>query len=431
MVRYLRGVVRRRPRTALLILLLVVLLGLGLGGYGYAQHQWQAAQAAVKENRLDDARSPLDRCLLLWPGSVPVRLLAARAARLRGDFASAETHLNHALKLQNGATEAIQLEFLLMRVQRGDVDDVAPALVDLVESKHPDAPMILETLTGAYLYNHRYRPALACVNRWMEEVPDSAQPLHLRGWILERMNSREDAINTYRRALEIDPDHVSVRLRLAEILMDRSNAPEASQHLELLRSKYPDRADILARLGQCRYLQGQPEEARPLLEAAVEKLPKDPLVLISLARLELQAERPERAEEWLRRALEVDPADLEALYTLVTSLELQRRREAAAAALKRYQKTRTLMERSVQLLRDEAEQSSTSAETAFEIGATFLDLAQERPGLHWLHEALRRDPDHQPTHAKLAEHYERKNELQKAAAHRRRLAPKDRQTSGP
>ena len=57
-----------------------------------------------------------------------LHLLAARAARLTADFEGAEAHLKRCLKLQQGATEATQLEFLLMRAQTGEEDVVAPAL---------------------------------------------------------------------------------------------------------------------------------------------------------------------------------------------------------------------------------------------------------------------------------------------------------------
>ena len=130
---------RRRPRTTALVLALLVLSATPVGLYAYAQHQWHAAQAAVKAGRLDEAQRSLDCCLLLWPRSIPVHLLAARTARMRGDFEGAETHLNRCLKLNHGASEAIQLEFLLMRVQGGEEDEVAPELISLyVENNSPD-----------------------------------------------------------------------------------------------------------------------------------------------------------------------------------------------------------------------------------------------------------------------------------------------------
>ena len=153
MLRSVWSVIRRRPRTTALIVVLLALAGTGSGLYLYALRQWHEAELAVKESRLDDARGKLALSLRVWPRSPAVHFLAARAARLRGDFADAEAHLNRCKELEHGASDAVKLEFLLMRVQGGDVDGVAPELRRCVENDHREAPMILETLARAYLNN--------------------------------------------------------------------------------------------------------------------------------------------------------------------------------------------------------------------------------------------------------------------------------------
>jgi tetratricopeptide (TPR) repeat protein len=417
--------VRRHPKTAVLVL---VLLGLG-GTYAYALRQWQMAGAVVKD-RPAEARSRLGLCLLVWPRSVEVHLLAARAARLSGDFAAAEAHLNRCLKLQHGATEAIQVEFLLMRVQRGEEDEVAPELFALyVDRNSPEAPLILETLAWAYMYNLRYGPAFNCLSRWAALAPDSAEPLRWRGWVLERLNDPEGAMKDYQRALELDPDLVPVRLRLAEMFLERSSPPKALPHLEWLMRRCPDRPDVAARLGECRYLQGDSVEARRLLEAVVERLPNDARVLIPLAKLELEANRPARAEQWVRRALKVDPTDTEAEFTLAASLQAQGRWDEAKAVQEQHRKDTAMLKRVAQVLQRDGERASTDAADLSELGTLFL-RTNPRAGLYWLHRALERDPRHRPAHQALAEYYEGKGDLEKAAAHRRHLKP-DREAALP
>jgi tetratricopeptide (TPR) repeat protein len=414
---------RRRPWTAALLLAVVLLTGAGAVLAWYIFHQWDAAQAAVKEGRQADAQRCLDVCLFVWPRSVPVHLLAARAARMRGDFAEAEAHLNRCLKLQNGSTEDVQLEFLLMRVQGGEADAVAPLLLKYVDVKHPESALILQTLSRAYMHNMRLRPALDALNRWIQLAPDQAQPYFWRGWVLERLNATDEAMKDYLRSLDLDPDLVAARLRVAEIFLDRSNAPEALRHLERLRHQCPDRADVMARLGQCLFLQGHAAEARQLLEAAVEKLPDDAPLLVHLAKLELDEAppRPVEAEKWLRRLLQVDPYDQEGLYTLVSSLRLQGRQEEAAAALERYEQQKALLKRANKLLQDEAEHPTNDPAVAAEAGTLLLRIGQDRLGLYWLHQALEGDPGNQPAHRALTDYYERKGDREQAAAHRRQL----------
>jgi tetratricopeptide (TPR) repeat protein len=405
------------------VLALLMLVGTGVGLYVYALVQWQAAQAAVNANQLDEAQRSLDICLFLWPRSIPVHLLAARASRLRGDFEGAEAHLNRCLKLNHGATEAIQLEFLLLRAQGGEVDDVVSDLFALyVDRNSPESPVILETLSRAYIVTLRYGPAFACLSRWSELAPDSAEPLRWRGWILERLSDQEGAMKEYKRALELDPDLVPARLRLAEMYLERSDPLTALPHLERLNRQYPDRADIMARLGQCRFLQGESREARRLLEAAAEQLPKDSVVLLNLAKLEVQEDQPAKAEEWLRRALQVDPTDTEAEFRLAGVLRAQGRSEEANAMLARHDKDRETLKRVGLTLRQDADNPSHDPAALTEVGVLFLP-SNERIGRYWLNRALQLDANYQPAHQALADYYDRKGDLERASAHRRQLKP--------
>jgi predicted Zn-dependent protease len=423
MLQSLGKVVRRRPKTTALVLALLVLAGTAVGLYAYALRQWHTAQAAVKNGRPADARPGLDLCLAVWPRSVPVHLLAARAARLSGDFDGAEAHLNRCLQLQGGATDAIQLEFLLMRVQTGEEDSVGPVLWARVENRDPETPLILETLARAYVRNYHLEPALTCLDRWIQEAPDAAQPLFLRGWVRERLHASQEALSDYQRALELDPDLFPARLRLAEIYLEKSDPPSALPHLERLSRQHPDRPEVLARLGQCRFLQGQTDEARRLLEAAVEKLPNDPSLLVCLGKLDLQENRSAEAEQWLRRAVKADPYDLEAQYTLATCLQSQGRRDEAAAAMEECRQKRARLTEADRLLETmAADRSPDDPQAAAEVGTALLRVGQERQGVYWLEQALKRDPRYVPAHKALAEYYKTKGDRAQAAAHRRWLA---------
>jgi predicted Zn-dependent protease len=419
MLRSLAGVVRRRPRTTVLLLTLVLLAGAGAGLYGYALYQWRAAGDDLKGERPREARRRLGVCLLLWPHDPRVQLRAARAARLTGDYAAAEAHLKECTRLERGATQAIQLEFLLMRVQRGEEEEVESALFQFVENKHPDRFLILDTLARSYMRNLRYGPAHACLTRWIKEAPDNPRPCYWRGWVLERLNNHKQAMRDYRRALELDPELAQVRLRVAEILLEDKQPREALPHLLRLRKQFPRRADVMARLGQCYYLQGRQQEARQLLEAAVKQLPNDPQLLLHLARLELVARRPARAEQWLRRALKVNPFEPDALYSLATSLRYLGREKEADDALTRYKKMNGLLQEANQLLQEEAKSPSQDPAAACKIGGLLLRIGQEDRGLYWLDQALLRQRGYKPAHEALANYFEKKGDRVRAAAHRR------------
>jgi tetratricopeptide (TPR) repeat protein len=421
MASYVPRLIREHSRATAVALGLLVLAGTGAGLYAYALRQWDAAGLAIKEDRPDEARKRLRVCLFLWPRSVPVHLLAARAARLSEDLPEAEAHLNRCLRLQGGATEAVQLEFLLLRVQAGEADEVAPALVEVIENKHPETPLILETLARHYMHHLRYHQAYAYLTRWIEDAPETPKPYRWRGWVYERLNKSKPAMDDYLRALELDPEIVEVRLRVAEMLLEDNNPQEALPHLERLIARFPDRPDIMARLGQCRFLQGDSAGARRLLEQAEKKLPDDAPLLIHLAKLDLQEGHLARAENLSYRVLKVDPTDTEARYTLVAVLRLQGRSREADAELERFQEYKSLVQQTNRLLKQEAESPSGDAATASEIGRLLLRTGRDQLALYWLDQALQRDPAYEPAHRALADYYDARGEHDKAAPHRRRL----------
>jgi tetratricopeptide (TPR) repeat protein len=411
---------RRRPWVALIVAALVLTLTVLAGGW-YVHHQWEAAQTDLASDRPREALARLEFCLLFWPRDPELHLLAARAARLTGDTRAAETYLNRCLKLHGGATEEVQLEFLLLRVQTGEIEEVAPTLVNCVEKGHPKSPLILETMAGAYMARLRYRSALACLSRWIEVSPDTAKAHYWRGLVLERLNQHKDAAKDYHRALQLDPGLFRARLRVAELLLEDKRTPEALSHLERLYREKPDHAEVRARLGICRYLLNERDEARRLMEAAVVDLPKDPSLLVHLAKLDLEQGRAPEAERRLRKVLKMDPADTEALHNLVNALQFQGRTEDAAVALKEYQKAKAQVDRVNQLLREVTDSRSATPADFAEVGELLLRIGRDRQGVYWLELALEREPGQLRAHAALADHYEKRGEHERAESHRRWL----------
>lgn len=415
--------IRRRPKTTLVLVVAAVLAGTAAGFYGHAVREWRRAVVAVREGRPAEARDRLETCLRVWPNDPNVHRLAARAARQTGDFVAAESHLTTCLRLEGGASEDTQLEFLLMRALTGEIDEVSELLLGYVDRGHPDAQLVLETLSAVHMRHYRYGPAHYALRRWVEAFPEAAKPHHYRGWVLERMNQPKAALDDYLRGLELDPGMDQVRLRVAEMYLEDKQPLSALPHLELLQARMPDRAEVLARLGQCWYLQGRHAEARGLLERAIQQMPDDPGVLLYLGRLDVEEGQPARAEQRLRRALAADPSDTEVRYVLVRSLHLQGKEAAAAAEQAEYERHKALLERANHLLQEEARRPAAPHDPApaTEIGGLLLQIGQDRQGLYWMDTALARDPGYRPAHQVLADYFERKGDTERAAAHRKFL----------
>jgi predicted Zn-dependent protease len=393
------------------------------GFWQYALYQWNAAKTDLAEDRVPSARSRLAFCTRVWPKSTDVHLLAARADRRIGDLPSAESHLNRCLELQGGSTEAIQLEFLLMRVQSGEVDTLAQPLFESVQQGNPEYAAILETIALTYIKRLRYRPAAVCLSIWAERQPDLPKIYHWRGWVFERMNNSKAAMADYQKVIELNPDHFAARLRLAEMLLEDKQAPEATPHLERLYQKHPNDPHVLARLGACRFLEGRVAEARKFMEAAVVHLPDDPVLLCGLANLEMQENHPKEAERYLRTVLASDPSDTEALFILSSVLQAQERTDEAAVVLAEYEKKRQTVDRINDLLKDVADSPKATASDYAEIGELFLSIGREKHGVYWLEHALTLNPNHPGANRALAVHNERKTQEGGSGSNRVKSTP--------
>jgi tetratricopeptide (TPR) repeat protein len=402
-------------------LVFLVALAFALATWVSARMQWQAALAALADDRPKDAQARLALPLALWRWNPEVHVMAARAARMSGDLTGAEALLKRSLQLAGGATGPAQLEFLLLRVQTGDVDQVSPALIEAADKGHAEAPLILSTLSVAYMNHLRYRPAYACLSRWIELRPDAVKAYQFRGWVLERMNRHKEAMTDYQKALDLDPDLVPVRLAMAEMLLEDNQPQKALPHLERLYEQVPDHPLVQARLGTCRFLQGNAKEARRLLESAIVHLPNDPPLQIQLARLDDQEGRNAEAEQRLRKVVQADPSDVEAYFALYNAVEAQGRTDEAAEIKKEYERSKVVLDRTTTLLREVVDRPNARVADYVELGQLLVEIKQESRGLFWLYEALERDPDNQQAHRLLATYHERKGDLDKAAAHRRHL----------
>lgn len=407
-----------RHSRVVLVTLLSILLFTAFGLRWFAWSAYNSAERDLAADRPVEAAKRLEFVRTILWRSPEAHLLSARAARLIGDLPGAEQYLNRTIELV-GRTERIQLEFLLLRVQTGEVDQLSGVLFDLVEKNHPETAIILESLARAYLVKLRYMPAYSCLSYWIERQPELAKPYQWRGWVLERLDNAPAARKDYDRALEIDPDLVPVRLRIAEMYLEDKQAPKALPHLEHCLHIAPRDAHVQARLGACQFLLGQFEPARRNMEAALIHLPNDPALLVALAELELQEGRNPEAETYLHRVLATDPSDTEALYKLASLLGLEGRSEESAKVMAEYDRKKALVDRTNDLLQAIAKSKAPSADDSAEVGRALLEIGREKLGIYWLEKAIESNPGHIVAHGALARHYEKTGDPARAAEHRR------------
>lgn len=414
----------RHPWRVALVLALLVPAGWFGERHLRAFRHYRAGQRSFEDRDFDQALEHLDACLALWPDSPSTHLLAARAARQAGKPGLASKHLESCRRL-GGPAERVVLERYLLRAREGDLAGVEKKLLTFVRRRDPDAPLILDVLTERWLLGFRLEKARLYLEQWLELQPGNREAVVRQAWLDERLFRFAEAIDGYRQALEQAPErdrkaNDRVRLRLAELLLQRFRAREALEHFEVIHERQPQNKDVLLGLARCRRELGQPEQAAALLDELLALEPRSAPALGERGRLALEAGQTKRAEAWLRRAVELAPFDRRILNDLCACLQRNGHREEVARWRKRLDRIHAdegEMARLMKAVMRKLDDPSLRQQ----IGELFLRNGMREDGRRWLLSALTLDPWHAPSHESLARDHEAHGETQQALSHRRAL----------
>jgi predicted Zn-dependent protease len=422
----------QRPRSALAALLTLTVLSLSVypllsfieGRYLQPRRDYRLAVTALERRDFENARRHLARCLEARPNDAAYQFLAARAARRAGNLEEAEVHLFACQRLEEegGATPGgdTRLEWALLQAQRGQLADVEGFLRARLREDHPDSLLIWETLSWELMWSGRYTEALDCLNRWLKRRPEDYEALVRRAWVAEHLFDIQAALDDYGKALSVDPKQDQVRLRVAEILVEKNQAAEVLEDLERLRARQPGNMAVGLCWARALRQVNRFEEARNVLDSLLSSHPKDAQALSERGLLASAMNQPVEAERLLRLAADRDPANRQVNYNLYQCLERLNKKEEAQRVLAKQVRTDQQVKRMDQLIRGVMKKPYDPA-LRYEVGMIFLRNNFTADGLRWLNSALTADPQHRPTHEALAEYYDTTGDKTQADYHRQFL----------
>ena len=380
----------------------------------------------MADEDFDTARQHVERALWFHGGRASTNLLAARIERERGDYVRAERQLARCQEL-DGVTEALQLEWLLLRCERGEVDELAPELLAAVTRDHPASIDLLESMARVYMTQTRYREALTVLDTWLERAPDSPRTAWGSGWVNNQLDQRGRAIDDYTRRLELraPPRQLFAYGLPFELPVDSSRHMEAVPHLERLRAEqYPD-SDVGVALAACRVVQGRIEDARQLLDEVLVAHP-DHFAALRCAAAIWSARptgTPKRSAgcgaRWNRSRSTRRPATRSTWRC--TRNRIAKPRPSRNASRCRSTASREVTLRLTRLIRTDLLARPNDPDLAAEAGDLLLRLGEDRRGVYWLNKALSIDPAHAASHRALSAYYERTNDPVRLESRHRRF----------
>jgi tetratricopeptide (TPR) repeat protein len=368
-----------------------------------AWDHFHAARSELQRYHNPQAIRHLRICREAWPNDPDVLLLAAKAAR-RARVYSDTSRLLWMYQQSQGRDEAVAFEHLLLSAECR-VDQVADLCWRYVEKGHPDTSLLLEALTRGYLQQYRLGKVRICLDRWRRLQPDNPQAWYLEGlFLFDYLHAPSAAMDSYRRAVELDPEHEEARLGLAVALLGDKNFAEAAEHFERLRQCQPDNLSVQVGLAECLDGLGRQAEAEQLVDAVLVRQPNFALALSLRGQFALKSGQLAEAETWLRQALQRKPTDHRARYNLSLCLERNGKEEEAQQEQRQLQQMEEDLARFNEIVTKEIVQRPTDPALHFTLGQILLRGGQREEGLRWLQNALRLDPQYAPARQALAEY---------------------------
>ncbi len=411
----------RRPRV--LIGLLILLIAGALGGpHLWAYVHYKRAQRALDRYEFVSARDHLRQSLRVWDERPRVWLLAGQAARRADDFEDADRCYTRVQELLGGSTnENLELEWALLRAQRGDPDPVLPYLRSLVEADHPATLVILEAAARGYMRSYRFHDTAYLLRLWLDRRPDDVFALYHMGVTREHIGPRAEAVAAYQRVLELKPDHDEARLRLVNMFLELARPRDALDVLGPLLARRGADPSVRVSHAQCLHGVGDRPQAERVLDELLVTAPDHPAALHLRGKLAFEAEQYPRAEQLLREAIRRQPSNHDPYFTLFQVLRVKGDEAQAKVVMEQMQALEKDLRRLHAISSEELGRAPKDPRLYQELGAILLRQGETERGLSWLRDALRLDPNNAAAHQTLAEHYKKVGN-EKMAAHHARLA---------
>jgi len=410
----------RRPGRALLLattLLTVVASTIAIAVVVWFHHHLRTARVEADRWHNAVAVHHLKLCRLVRPDHPEVLLLAARVARRTGAPDEAEGQLDRYATLF-GDDEALVLERLLHRAANGELEAAGPILVARIERGGQEARLAREALVMGLSYRYRWREAAAILDRWLGETPDDTIGLLLLGRLLEEQRGIDVAVKTYRRILELDPENLDARLRLAMLFDANRQGAEAAEQLAVLRDRLPSHPEIHVLWVRSLALLGRTDEARAALNACLRAHPDYPPALAERGEFALLDGDERAAEADLAKAVARDPGNVTTRNQYALALARNGKRDESQREYAEVKQLQADSDRMAVLIRGPLQTTPNDPAIHHEIALIALRAGQTRECLRWFESALVADPNHLPTHRALAVLYHELDNPILAARHR-------------
>jgi tetratricopeptide (TPR) repeat protein len=329
--------------------------------------------------RKEEARKTL-AILLEHPGGARAALLGGRTASEAGDYEEA-LHLLESAEAANPEIPGLAYNIALAEYHGGRYADCETKLLALAntrqdssdvenllgwcyekQGKHalaisalrqaialaPDQEANYLDLGGVLRGGRSLPAALRVATQGVESFPKSARMWSLKGSVELRMSHYPDAITSYSRAYELDPNDAGALLGLGKAREGRGSSAEAAKTFEEGAQKFPRDARFALEYAflLLRRVDAGDKTAKPraveFLHKALAIDPSSAEAHYQLGNLALEDGRAKEAFDELQKAAQLEPDASKVHFALARACRRLGQKEAAAREMAEFQKLKEL-----------------------------------------------------------------------------------------
>jgi tetratricopeptide (TPR) repeat protein len=211
--------------------------------------------------------------------------------------------------------------------EAGHVDEAVTQLQTLLTNRPIDRSIYI-SIAQVYLQAKRFEPAEQAIQKALDLSPspeDQEFALFVQGSIFERQKKYDQAEQTFKRVLSVDPLNSSASNYLGYMLADRGiRLDESLKYIQKALELEPGNAAYLDSLGWAYFKMGRYDLAEKPLENAATKIQNDPTIHEHLGNLYLREGKTGRAQEEWQRALKEWPDAVSSDFDADQAKELQK-----------------------------------------------------------------------------------------------------------
>ncbi|MCK9574151.1 MAG: tetratricopeptide repeat protein [Candidatus Omnitrophica bacterium] len=267
----------------------------------------------AEEGNYEQSLKELNKVKKVDPNSIYVRLKIASVLIRMGALEKAEAELKDAKALNPESFEAsLGLIFLYSYGQKDiELESEYEEFLKKAHKLKPEDIKISEYLAQFYFYKKQPKEALVIYEDIVKNQPDYVDALFWLGFLYEDLNRREDAIKTWKKGLQISPNHAQTLNSLGYLYAEEGkNLDEAESMLKKALEAEPENGAYLDSIGWIYFKKKDYKKAQDYLKKAIE-YQEDPVIYEHIGDVYIALNNKDEAFNFYKKGLERFPDNKE------------------------------------------------------------------------------------------------------------------------